>query len=124
VKLFGYGADTEITSFFVYDGSARGGVSVAAGDLDGDGVAELITAPAAGNPNVLVIDPATGAVRESFYAGDPAGTSGARVAVAGGRLLVGNGPGAASGVQVYDGLSLDPQSLADDPQRAYGVFVG
>jgi hypothetical protein len=124
VKLFKYGTDKEAESFFVYDGSARGGVFVAAGDLDGDGSDELVTAPSAGNPNVRVIDPATGAVRESFFAGDPAGTTGARVAVVGGRLLVGNGPGTQTEVQAYLGLSLDPHPMVDDPLRAYGVFIG
>jgi hypothetical protein len=37
-----------LTSFFAYSKSFRGGVRVAVADLDGDGNAEIITAPGPG----------------------------------------------------------------------------
>lgn len=37
-----------LSSFFVYEKSFRGGVSVAAGDVNGDGHAEIVTAPGTG----------------------------------------------------------------------------
>lgn len=50
-----------------YEPSFRGGVSVATGDLDGDGVPELVTAPGAGRPAELrVFDLVTGAERPAF----------------------------------------------------------
>jgi FG-GAP repeat len=43
----------EIRSFFAYDSGFRGGVSVAAGDIDGDGLADIITgAGPSGSPHV------------------------------------------------------------------------
>lgn len=47
VKIFDL-KGRELYSFSSYDSKFRGGVKVAAGDLDGDGQAEIITAPASG----------------------------------------------------------------------------
>jgi hypothetical protein len=74
----------EHTSFFAYDPAFRGGVRVAVGDLDGDGVAEIITTPGAGGgPHVVafsVTDPGAIKVVSSFFAYDPAFTGGIFVA--------------------------------------------
>jgi hypothetical protein len=80
VKVFG-GADGRlILSQLAFEESFRGGVRVAAGDLDGDGRAEVITgAGTGGSPRVVAFDPRTGARVANFLAGDPAGTAGVRV---------------------------------------------
>ena len=76
VRVFGTGppftALREVYSFFAYEPGFTGGVRVAAGDLDGDGAAEIITAPGPWHaPLVRVFHTyANGALGEmsSFYA--------------------------------------------------------
>jgi hypothetical protein len=82
---FNGGALRELASFYAYDPAFRGGVSVAGGDVTGDGIAEVITgAGAGGGPHVRVIDFSSGSPIDiaSFYAYDPAFTGGVRVASA------------------------------------------
>jgi FG-GAP-like repeat/FG-GAP repeat len=57
-----------IRSFFAYDLRYRAGVNVAAGDINGDGRAEIITAPARGSSNIVVHDGLTLNVLGSFAA--------------------------------------------------------
>ena len=87
------GGVTEIASFFAYAPAFGGGVRVAAGDVDGDGLADIITgAGPSGGPHVRAFSLAGGGVTEvaSFYAYDPSFTGG--VFVAGGDV---NGDGIA-----------------------------
>ncbi len=121
-----------LASFFAFDASFTGGVFVAAGDVDGDGRADVITGADAGAPggHVKVIDAtklgqvgSTGVISDSalqsnFFAYDPNFNGGVRVGAVDrngdGRaeILTGNGPiapGAAAGVgghvKVFDGTS-------------------
>ncbi len=78
-------AGGEKAGFFAYAATVGGGVNVAAGDTDGDGRAEVVTAPAAGfAAHVRVWRVGGGAAAEAggFFAFDPAFTGGASVAVA------------------------------------------
>jgi len=72
VKVFS-GVDLhELRSFFAYVPQFAGGVRVAAGDLDLDGRAEVITAAGpGGGPHVRVWDGATGGEVVGFHAFDP-----------------------------------------------------
>jgi hypothetical protein len=124
VALFRYDTGEEVLSLFAFDEAYRDGASVAAGDLTGDGFAELAVAPAAGSPRVRVLDPLAEAELASLFAGDPQAAFGTRLAIRGGRLLVAGGPGSRSTITAYSGLGTDLQILFDDPDRAYGVFVG
>ena len=74
VLEFNGGALTELASFYAYDVVFTGGVSVAGADVDGDGLAEVITgAGPSGGPHVRVISLRGGSLTEltGFYAYDP-----------------------------------------------------
>ncbi|QGJ69306.1 Hypothetical protein PBC10988_9790 [Planctomycetales bacterium 10988] len=112
----------EVHSFFAYDPSFTGGVRVATGDVNGDGILDFITAPGAGGgPHVKVFDGSTFELIEGplgeFYAFDPMFTGG--VFVASGDVngdgfddvIVSAGAGGGPHVKVYSGA--DGALLAD-----------
>jgi uncharacterized repeat protein (TIGR01451 family) len=97
-----------LASFFAYNADSKGGVFVAAGDLDGDGRAEIITGPGAGPPQVKIF--AGAMLQQSFFAYDPAFAGGVRVGITTDTtghpaLLTGAGPGAGPHVVVRNGSS-------------------
>ncbi len=90
-------------------GAFLGGVYVAAGDVTGDGFADIVTgAGAGGGPHVQVFDGVTGAAVLGFFAFEPTFAGGVRVAVGDvtgdGRadLIVGSGAGRPATVRVFD----------------------
>lgn len=120
-------------SFFAYESSVRGGVRVAAGDVDGDGRADVITgAGPGGAPHVRAFNVAAGG-REvaSFFAYDPAFAGGVYVAAADfdldglGEIVTGTGAGGGPVVNVLraDGSAVSSFLAADAGLRA-GVRVG
>lgn len=84
VKVFSGTDGTVLASFFAYDPGFRGGVRVAAGDIDGDGLADIVTGAGKGKegPHVKVFDGATLEVAADFYPFDPAAKGGVFVAAA------------------------------------------
>jgi hypothetical protein len=87
VRVFALAKDgtaSQLSSFLAYSPAFGGGVRVAAGDLDGDGVAEIITSPGrGGGPQVLVISRSTAGqpvLRASFLAFPATFTGGVFVA--------------------------------------------
>jgi serralysin len=132
VKVFDGATGARVRSFQAYDATFRHGVNVAAGDLDGDGKAEIVTGTAVGSSNVRVFSGATGAMVESFLAYDPAFTAGVNVAVAPGpdddghgEIVTGPGKGGTPTVKVFDGetLAVSKSFLAFDPTFTGGVDV-
>jgi FG-GAP repeat len=112
-------------------GAFAGGVFVAAGDVTGDGFADIVTgADAGGGPHVTVVDGITGVATLGFFAFEPDFTGGVRVAagdVTGdGRadVIVGAGPGRTAAVRVFDGATLALLSETE-PYGPYpaGLFV-
>jgi FG-GAP repeat len=115
------GGLAEIASFFAYDPLFTGGVSVAAGDVNGDGVDDIVTgAGASGGPHVRAFTMATGALTEvaSFFAYDPLFTGGINVAVGDvngdgvGDIVTGAGASGGPHVRVFSlvsGAALQPQ---------------
>jgi hypothetical protein len=96
-------------SFLAYDRRYKGGVSVAVGDVNGDGFADIITAPASGGGPIVVRDGRNLQPIEAFFPYPADYPPGLRVAAADlngdnhADIIVGTGPGGASLVRVYDG---------------------
>jgi len=97
-----------IGGFFAYDTRFRGGVSVAVGDVNGDGVSEIVTAPGpGGGPHIRIFD-GQGRPQGGFFAYGQEARSGLSVAVADidgdGRAEIITAPGPANGstVKIFD----------------------
>lgn len=83
VKVFDGSTGETVRSFFPYDASFQGGVNIAAGDVTGDGVDDIITGAGGGSGgHIKVFDGATGAELLSFFA-FPGTTAGATVTTVG-----------------------------------------
>ncbi len=124
-------------SFHAYDPAFTGGVSVASGDVDGDGYHDLITAAGAGGtPHVKVFSGYSGELIASFQAFDTGFRGGATVMAADftgdgkAELVVGAGTGGGPNVRVFDlntGNPLPPplgSFFAFDESFTGGVEVG
>src|SRR5262249_34163280 len=130
VRVFDYATGTE-HSFLAYDSSVRSGVRVATGDVNGDGVPDIITAPGpGGGPNVKVFDGKTLAQIGSFYAFAPDFAGGVSVAAGDvdgdgkAEIVVGAGPGGGPHVKVLAADGTELQSFyAYDPSFTRGVAV-
>jgi hypothetical protein len=132
VKVFSGADGGLLSSFFAYNPGWLGGVRVAAGDLTGDGVADIITSPGAGGaPQVNVFNGATAATEASFFAYDGAFRGGVFVAAGDvngdGKADIITGPGAGAGpqVKVFDGVTLNliTSFFAYDVAYTGGVHV-
>ena len=81
MKVFDGATGAELRSFFAFNPAFRGGVSVAAGDLNGNGTADIVVgAGAGGGPNVKVYEGGSMAVIRDFFAFSPTFTGGVTVA--------------------------------------------
>ncbi|HTK78561.1 MAG TPA: TIGR03118 family protein [Gemmataceae bacterium] len=133
VKVFS-GADlAELASFFAFDAGFRGGVFVAAGDVNGDGKADIIAGAGAGGvPQVTVFSGSDLSRLAGFFAYDTSFAGGVRVAAADlngdgkSDIITGAGPAGGPHVKAFDGTSLAllESFFAFDPIFRGGVFVG
>ena len=101
---------TLVSQFFAYGESFRGGVNVAVGDLDGDGVEEIVTgAGIGGGPQVRVFDyKGTPKLTNGFFAYAEHVRNGVYVAVGDlngdgyGEIITGTGAGSGPHVRTFD----------------------
>jgi hypothetical protein len=110
VKVWDGATGAMLSSYYAYASSFRGGVTVAAGDVNGDGRADVVTgAGQGGGPHLKVFDGRTGALLQSMMAFDQTFRGGISVAAGDvngdGKddIVVGTGVGGNSTVHVYDG---------------------
>ena len=127
VKVYDGTTGAEAFSFFAFEPTVAGGLSVAVGDLDGDGVPSIVIgAGPGGGPRVTVFDVSGGSVAMtgSFFAYEPTFTGGVNVAVSGGRIVVGSGVGGGPVVATFttDGVELN-RVFAFAPTFSGGVDV-
>ena len=132
VKVFDGQTAQEIFSFMAYNVEFTGGVFVAVGDVNNDGVGDIITgAGAGGGPHVKVFSGTNLAVLASFFAYDAAFTGGVSVGAGDVNndgfddIITGAGPSGGPHVKVFSGTNLAVLAsfLAYDPSFTGGVFV-
>jgi hypothetical protein len=124
-------------SFMAFDLAFRGGVFVAAGDLNGDGNADvLVSAGDGGGPHVKAFSGKTNALLTSFMAYNVNFTGGVRIAAndvdGDGRPDIVTSPGSGGGpnVRSFSGLNADPIAGPLGNFMAYnvdfrgGIYVG
>lgn len=132
IRVFDGNSGGEIRSFFAYAPNFRGGVFVAAGDVNDDGKADVIVAPGRGVPRIRVFSGADGTELFNLLAYAPRMGLGVRVAAGDvnndGKddIIVAAGPGVAQKVRVLDATGKHPEILSFlpyGPRFRGGVFV-
>src|SRR5262249_46039699 len=129
-RVIAYNADGSVRfDIQPYGPNFHGGVSVAVGDVTGDGVPDLVTAPGmSGGPHVKVFDGNTGQEGAGFMAYDPNFRGGVTVAVGDvngdgkADIITGAGPGGGPHVRVFSGAG-GPElfgTMAYDPAYTGG----
>jgi hypothetical protein len=116
---------TLLYSFLAYDATFRGGVRVAVGDVTGDGVADIVTAPGPGaKPQIRIVDGTSGMEIANFMAYQESFRGGVYVAVADvngdghADIVTGADAGGGPHVRVFDGTWAVPQVNAPPPAPA------
>lgn len=121
----------DLAEFDAFDPTFRGGVFVAAGDVNGDGRDDIITAAGAETPRVNVIDAANGDQICFFDAYESTFTGGVRVAAGDidgdgfAEVVTAPGPGIQPEIKVFNGRNgfLISSFFAYDSSFTGGVFV-
>lgn len=132
VKVFDAATGALKFEFFAYDPRFTGGVRVAVGDVNGDGVPDIITAPGpGGGPDIHVYDGRIGSLFERFFAFAPAFIGGSYVAAGDvnsdghADIIIGADQGGGPDVSVYSGVNGSQlmSFFAYDPRFTGGVRV-
>ncbi len=129
VKVFNYSLQ-EISQFIAYDPNFMRGINLAVGDIDGNGRAEIITAPRwGGGPHVRIFD-WQGRVNSQFFAYHQKFFGGVNVASGDingdgvDEVITGAGPGGGPHVRVFNSLGdVIWQFFAYDDKFTGGVNV-
>lgn len=122
-----------IHSFLAYVPQFKGGVRVAAGDTDGDGKAEIVTAPGPGAPSKIYVYNADGSrkVAGEFVAYSKNFTGGVHVTVLDingdgkAEIVTAPGPGGGPHIRIFNGqlVSLNMDFFAYDSGMTDGVTL-
>lgn len=119
-----------IIAFYAYDAAFRGGVDVAVGDVDGDGVAEIITAAGPGGGPHIKIFKSNGTLLGQFFAYDTKFRGGVQVSTGDidgdgkAEIVTGAGPGGGPHVRVFTATgTVVKELLAYDGKFRGGVDV-
>lgn len=132
IKVFSGADGAQLDSFFAFGASFSGGVFVAAGDVDGDGYADIVAgADAGGAPQVRVFSGTDGSIIHDFLAFTPSFSGGVRVAAGDlngdglADIVAGAGPGSVPQVNVFSGADLTRIGayLAYGPSNENGLYV-
>jgi hypothetical protein len=137
IRLFHGILGTPLGSFLAFDDRFRGGVNVAAGDVDGDGHKDVIAAMGSGGPDVRVFSGLDQTLLLEFAAFDPTFKGGVQVASADldndgdWEIVTGSGKGGAPLVRIFDAtgapfvsqLGLPNVILAYGEKQRKGVYV-
>jgi hypothetical protein len=139
VRVFHDPKHAPAADFFAYDPEFRGGVKATVADVNGDGIADIVTAPGPGMPALIrVFDGRDLSLLAEFYGADPSWQGGVNVAVhdllPDGRVLVAVAPDVGGGpaVKVFDlaaarevaGFFAFPQELRGGARLAWGDADG
>jgi autotransporter-associated beta strand protein len=138
VQIYSGSNFVKIADFFgIDDPGFRGGARAAVGDLNGDGVADLVVAAGfGGGPRISIYDGkslASGQIvrlTQDFFAFEPSLRNGTFVAVADingdgvGDLVAGAGPGGAPRVTVFDGKVLASSGAVANLLPISNFFAG
>ncbi len=127
------GSPESLGSFYAYIPGFLGGVDVAAGDVDGDGIDEIITgAGPGGGPHVKIFKVNGTEFNAGFFAYDPKFKGGVNVTAADldgdgkAEIITGPGPGGGPHVKIFkaDGTQVNGGFFAYDSKFSGGVDVG
>jgi hypothetical protein len=137
VKVFSGATGLEVDSFLAYDTPFTKGVHVAAGDVDGDGIAEIITGHDAGRTSTVKVFSRQGfgapqILLDTFIGFAPTFKGGVRVTAADingdgkDELLLGTGKAKLPEVQILNGLTGTQIDALQFPDREFltGIYVG
>jgi peptidoglycan hydrolase-like protein with peptidoglycan-binding domain len=123
VRVFTVGGAVK-AEWMAYDFAFPAGVQVGAGDLDGDGRAEVVTGPGpTGGPHVRVFN-GTGGLRSEWMAYNPAFPGGVNVGIGNGRVITAPAGDGGPHVRVFSATGgVTSEWMAFDPGFEGGVTV-